>query len=85
MVQTVEWARARGILVASDECYAEFTYDADGVPAAPVTALDAGADDVLVVHSLSKRSNMAGLRAGFIAATARSSRTWARCASTEGS
>ena len=61
------WARARGIIVASDECYAEFTYDADGAPAAPVTALAAGADGVLAVHSLSKRSNMAGLRAGFVA------------------
>jgi aspartate/methionine/tyrosine aminotransferase len=67
MLDAVEWARARGIVVASDECYAEFTYDADGGPAAPVTALHAGADGVLVVHSLSKRSNMAGLRAGFIA------------------
>jgi aspartate/methionine/tyrosine aminotransferase len=67
MADAVEWARARGILVASDECYAEFTYDADGAPAAPVTALDSGADGVLVVHSLSKRSNMAGLRVGFIA------------------
>jgi len=32
-----------------------------------VTALDAGSDGVLAVHSLSKRSNMAGLRAGFVA------------------
>ena len=55
------------MVVASDECYAEFTYDADGVPAAPVTALAAGSDGVLAVHSLSKRSNMAGLRSGFVA------------------
>jgi succinyldiaminopimelate transaminase len=67
MVEAVEWARSRGIIVASDECYAEFTYDADGRPASPVTALGAGADGVLAVHSLSKRSNMAGLRAGFVA------------------
>jgi len=67
MVDAVEWARARGIVVASDECYAEFTYDADGRGAAPVTALSAGTDGVLAVHSLSKRSNMAGLRAGFVA------------------
>ena len=63
----VAWARERGIVVASDECYAEFTYDAAGDPAPPVTALAAGADGVLAVHSLSKRSNMAGLRAGFVA------------------
>src|SRR5262249_20288378 len=36
-------------------------------PARPVTALTSGADGVLAVHSLSKRSNMAGLRAGFVA------------------
>src|SRR5215207_4640606 len=67
MADAVEWARARGILVASDECYAEFTHDAEGALADPVTALAAGAEGVLAVHSLSKRSNMAGLRAGFVA------------------
>ena len=60
-------SRDRGIVVASDECYAEFTYDDDGRPTTPVTALGSGADGVLAVHSLSKRSNMAGLRAGFVA------------------
>jgi succinyldiaminopimelate transaminase len=67
MLESVTWARDRGIIVASDECYAEFTYDDDGVAAAPTTALTAGSDGVLAVHSLSKRSNMAGLRAGFVA------------------
>jgi succinyldiaminopimelate transaminase len=67
MRASVAWARDRGIIVASDECYAEFTYDDDGRPTAPVTALGSGADGVLAVHSLSKRSNMAGLRAGFVA------------------
>jgi succinyldiaminopimelate transaminase len=62
----VDWARQRGIVVASDECYAEFTFDDDGRPAKPVTALTSGSDGVLAVHSLSKRSNMAGLRAGFV-------------------
>ncbi len=67
MAEHVEWARSRGIVVASDECYAEFTCDDHGDPAPPVTALASGVDGVLAVHSLSKRSNMAGLRAGFIA------------------
>ena len=70
MCAAVEWARARGIIVASDECYAEFTYDDAGEPAVPVTALLAGNERVLAVHSLSKRSNMAGLRAGFVAGDA---------------
>jgi succinyldiaminopimelate transaminase len=67
MAASVAWARERGIIVASDECYAEFTYDDTGASTAPVTALTAGLDGVLAVHSLSKRSNMAGLRAGFVA------------------
>src|SRR5262249_58153394 len=38
-----------------------------GESAPPVTALRNGNEGVLAVHSLSKRSNMAGLRAGFVA------------------
>lgn len=63
----VAWARRRGIVVGGDECYAEFTYDDSGAPAPPATVLGSGLDGVLAVHSLSKRSNMAGLRAGFVA------------------
>lgn len=59
--ETVAWARAHGIVVAADECYAEFS------GGEPVTALGAGATGVLAVHSLSKRSNMAGFRSGFVA------------------
>jgi succinyldiaminopimelate transaminase len=66
----VDWARECGAIVAGDECYAEFTYDEAGSPAAPATVLSAGHDRVLAVHSLSKRSNMAGLRAGFLAGDA---------------
>ena len=64
---SVTWARGHGIVVASDECYAEFTFDDRGQPAKPVTALSSGPEEVLAVHSLSKRSNMAGLRVGFVA------------------
>jgi succinyldiaminopimelate transaminase len=65
-----EWARGRGAIVASDECYAEFTYDDAGAPATPATVLSTGGSHTLAVHSLSKRSNMAGLRAGFAAGDA---------------
>jgi succinyldiaminopimelate transaminase len=54
------WGRANGVLVASDECYAEFTW-----ASAPQTILSQGLDGVLAVHSISKRSNLAGIRAGF--------------------
>lgn len=66
LAATVAWARERGVIVASDECYVEFTYDDAGASAAPSTALTAGSDGVIAVHSLSKRSNAAGLRAGFV-------------------
>jgi succinyldiaminopimelate transaminase len=65
--EAVAWARARGIVVASDECYVEFNWEGDGAFVPGATALSAGIDGVLAVHSLSKRSNMAGYRCGFLA------------------
>jgi succinyldiaminopimelate transaminase len=56
------WGRAHGVLVASDECYLEFTWDGP-----PRSILQHGLDGVLAVHSLSKRSNLAGARVGFVA------------------
>jgi len=62
----VAWARSRHVLLASDECYAELAWDA---PFTSALAVD-GTTGVLAVHSLSKRSNAAGLRAGFVAGDA---------------
>ena len=59
------WGRAHGVPVLSDECYVEFTW-ADR----PRTILEHGPEGVVAVHSLSKRSNLAGLRAGFYAGDA---------------
>jgi succinyldiaminopimelate transaminase len=59
------WGRARGVPVLSDECYVAFTWDG---PAR--TILHHGTEGVLAVHSLSKRSNLAGGRAGFYAGDA---------------
>lgn len=59
------WGRDRGVAVLSDECYAEFTWDGP-----PRTILEHGSPGVLAVHSLSKRSNFAGARAGFYAGDA---------------
>lgn len=56
------WGRERGVPVFSDECYVEFTWDG---PAR--TVLEHGLEGVVAVHSLSKRSNLAGARAGFYA------------------
>jgi hypothetical protein len=67
MAQIVAWARETGAIVVSDECYVELGWDAE-----PVSVLhpDVCGDDharVLAVHSLSKRSNLAGYRFGFAA------------------
>jgi succinyldiaminopimelate transaminase len=59
------WGRARGVPVFSDECYVEFTWDGP-----PRTILAGGTDGVVAVHSLSKRSNLAGVRSGFYAGDA---------------
>lgn len=56
------WGRAHDVPVFSDECYIELTWDGP-----PRTILEHGLDGLIAVHSLSKRSNLAGLRAGFYA------------------
>lgn len=65
--KVVGWARERGALVASDECYLGLGWDV-----APVSLLDPAVCDgdhtgLLAIHSLSKSSSMAGYRAGFVA------------------
>jgi succinyldiaminopimelate transaminase len=66
--KVADWGRARGTTIASDECYADLYYSGD----APVSVLspevcDGNHQGLLAVHSLSKRSNLAGYRAGFVA------------------
>ncbi len=66
----VAYAREKGALLVADECYGEFGYDAE-----PVSVLDTainGGDvtGLLGAYSLSKRSNLAGYRAGFVAGDA---------------
>ena len=56
------WGGARGVPVFSDECYAEYTWQGP-----PRTILEHGIDGLIAVHSISKRSNCAGLRVGFYA------------------
>ena len=55
------YARRHGFWVASDEAYAEIWFDQ-----APHTMLEQGFDNVLALHTLSKRSAMTGFRSGFM-------------------
>ncbi len=66
----VTWAREHGILVASDECYLELGWTAEPVSVLHPSVCGDSTDGVLAVHSLSKRSNVAGYRAGFAAGDA---------------
>ena len=58
----VQWGRENNVPIFSDECYVEFTWDGP-----PQSVLQHGIEGVVAVHSLSKRSNLAGLRFGFYA------------------
>jgi succinyldiaminopimelate transaminase len=66
LAKMVHWARERGAVLASDECYIGLGWETE-----PVSVLHPGVcggsfDGLLAVHSVSKRSNLAGYRAGFV-------------------
>jgi len=65
--RAVEWARANDVLLVSDECYAEFGWDSRPVSVLHPDVCGGSFDNLLAVHSLSKRSNLAGYRGGFVA------------------
>ncbi|GAA2815545.1 bifunctional succinyldiaminopimelate transaminase/glutamate-prephenate aminotransferase [Kribbella solani] len=63
--RAVEWARANDVLLVSDECYTEFGWDEKPVSVLHPDVSGGSFDNLLAVHSLSKRSNLAGYRGGF--------------------
>jgi succinyldiaminopimelate transaminase len=63
--RVVDWGREHGVLVASDECYLELGWDVEPVSVLHPSVSGGSTDGVLALHSLSKRSNLAGYRAGF--------------------
>jgi succinyldiaminopimelate transaminase len=70
LARIVTWARAHGVLVASDECYLELGWEAEPVSVLHPSVCGTTTEGVLALHSLSKRSNLAGYRAGFAAGDA---------------
>jgi succinyldiaminopimelate transaminase len=67
LAKWVEYARSVGAVLASDECYLTLGWDATPVSILAPSVSGSSYDRVLAVHSLSKRSNLAGYRAGFVA------------------
>ena len=70
LARVVSWGRQHGILVASDECYVELGWEAEPVSVLHPSVCGGSTEGVLALHSLSKRSNLAGYRAGFAAGDA---------------
>jgi N-succinyldiaminopimelate aminotransferase len=74
LTELIELAQRFNFIIASDECYSEIYLNAHTPPPGLLqAAIDAGLDDFrhcLVFHSLSKRSNVPGLRSGFVAGDA---------------
>jgi succinyldiaminopimelate transaminase len=78
-VRGIDWlaaavvrARELGAVIASDECYAEFSWASEGATPTILDSRVTGSDNdsVLALYSLSKQSNLAGYRAGFVAGDA---------------
>ena len=65
LTRIVAWAREHGILLFSDECYLELGWDADPVSVLHPDVNGGSYEGIVAVHSLSKRSNLAGYRAAF--------------------
>jgi succinyldiaminopimelate transaminase len=63
----VDWARERGAVVVSDECYVSLGWETTPVSVLSDEVCGGDHTGVIAVHSLSKRSNLAGYRAGFVA------------------
>ncbi|MBW6433244.1 succinyldiaminopimelate transaminase [Actinoplanes hulinensis] len=64
--KVVDWARERGVTVVSDECYLSLGWETTPVSVLADEVTGGDHTGVLAVHSLSKRSNLAGYRAGFV-------------------
>ena len=66
--KVVEWCRDRGVLLISDECYLELTWNGEKAVSVLHPDVSGGSHEgILAVHSLSKRSNLAGYRCAFVA------------------
>ena len=65
--KVVDWCRERGVLLVSDECYIECTWEGASYSVLHPDICGGSHDGILAVHSLSKRSNLAGYRCAFVA------------------
>ena len=62
----VEWGRTHDVCIVSDECYIELAWDTTPVSLLHPSVCGDDHHGLLAVHSLSKRSNLAGYRGAFV-------------------
>lgn len=65
--KVVGWARERGVIVASDECYLGLAWEGQAPSILDPRVSEGDHTGLLALHSLSKTSNLASYRAGFVA------------------
>lgn len=67
LAELVAWARDRSVTVVNDECYLSLGWETTPTSILDTEVCGERPTGVLAAHSLSKRSNLAGYRAAFIA------------------
>lgn len=71
LIKLIKLSQQYDFIIASDECYSEIYFDENNSPAGLLEAAEqCGNTDFtncIVFHSLSKRSNLPGMRSGFVA------------------
>jgi succinyldiaminopimelate transaminase len=65
--KVVDWCRERGTILVSDECYLECAWQVQPFSVLHPDVCGGSHEGILSVHSLSKRSNLAGYRCAFVA------------------
>lgn len=71
LIDLIELSKKHDFIIASDECYSEIYFDEGHPPAGLLEAAEECGNNTfencMVFHSLSKRSNLPGMRSGFVA------------------
>ncbi len=74
LIELISLSQKYDFIIASDECYSEIYFDENSPPAGLLEAAEACGNhdfkNCVVFHSLSKRSNLPGMRSGFVAGNA---------------
>ena len=75
LIELIRLSQKYDFIIASDECYSEIYFDENNPPSGLLEAAEACGNheykNCMVFHSLSKRSNLPGMRSGFVAGDAK--------------